>query len=131
LSQQQAEFWRTRQQKPPLPEEVRRARVQAEDALQSKDFERAVKYYEQGLAIEPMWPDGHFNAALVSGELQMYANAVLHMKRYLALSPNAKDAEAARDRIYVWEGKLQAGSTSSDENNGRPNAVTTRMPPMK
>jgi hypothetical protein len=61
-----------------------------------------------------------------------YSYAVEHMKRYLALSPDAKDAPAARDQMYVWEGKLQeakattsATSSTSEQpalKRGRPNS---------
>ena len=59
----------------------------AEDAINNKEFEKAVDYYEQGLDIEPLWPEGQFNAALLHGELKDYENAALHMKRYLELVP--------------------------------------------
>jgi len=104
--QEKAKVWQALSQKPPLPDEARRFRVLADDAVQNKDFDKAANYYEQGLAIEPMWPAGQFNAAVIYGELKLYPMAVVHMKRYLALKPDAQDAKADQDKIYIWEEKV-------------------------
>jgi tetratricopeptide (TPR) repeat protein len=97
--------------KSPLPENVKRCRIMAEDAINNKEFEKAVNYYEQGLEIKPLWPEGQFNAALLYGELKDYENAALHMKRYLELVPNARDAREAREKVYLWEGKAKEAET--------------------
>ena len=105
--QEEASAWRALPVKPVLPEALRRFKTLAEDAIQNKNFEKAIDYYEQGLEVSPLWPEGQFNAALLYGELQIYGQAMLHMKRYLELSPDAKDAQAARDQIIIWQSKLQ------------------------
>ena len=97
--------------KPVLRDDVRRFRVLAEDAFNNKEFGKAADYYEQGLEIEPLWPEGQFSAALLYGELEDYENAALHMKRYLELVPNAKDAREAREKVYLWEGKAKEAAT--------------------
>jgi len=104
---EKAKTWRTLPVKPALPEEVLRFRVQAEDAFNNKQFHEAAEYYEHGLAVEPLWPQGQFNAALLEGELQWYGMAAYHMKRYLELCPDDKDAKAAREKLYLWEGKIK------------------------
>jgi hypothetical protein len=101
--QQRAEAWRLQPQKPPIPEQARRFDVLAKDAVQNKDFPRAVNYYEQGLQLWPLWPEAQFNVAQIYGEVGNYAPAVMHMKRYLALCPYADDAQAAKDKMYIWE----------------------------
>jgi tetratricopeptide (TPR) repeat protein len=93
--------------KPALPEDVQKCRIMAEDAIHNKEFEKAAEYYEQGLEIEPLWPQGQYNAALLYGEMKDYGNAVLHMKRYLELVPDAPDAQAARDQIVIWQSKIK------------------------
>lgn len=98
--------------RPALPEDVQKCRIMAEDAINSKEFEKAAEYYEQGLEIEPLWPEGQFNAALLYGELKDYENAALHMKRYLELVPNARDAKEAREKMYLWEGKAREARTN-------------------
>jgi tetratricopeptide (TPR) repeat protein len=122
--QQKARDWRALAQKPAIPEEARRFRVLADDAVQNKDFSDAADYYEQGLAIDPMWPAGQFNAALIFAELKFYPMAVMHMERYLALKPNAKDARDYQDKIYIWEEKA-AGDGSTSGNSNVPSAQPT------
>lgn len=91
--------------KPVLPEEARKFKVQAEGAVRDKKFDEAAKLYSKALNIAPWWPEGHFNRAIVLGENRYYQGAIHEMKRYLALVPNAPDARAAQDKIYEWERK--------------------------
>lgn len=88
-----------------LSEQARRYRVQAEAAVQEKRFADAERYFDELLKIEPWWPAGHYNRALILGEIGNYDEAAFEMKKYLALEPEAPDARAARDQIYVWESK--------------------------
>ena len=102
-----AKAWRALKVKPELPPDVRRFRVLAEDAIKHQEFEKAVQYYEQGLEIEPLWPQGQYNAALLYGEMKEYRDAELHMKRYLELVPDAPDAQAARDQMMIWQSRMK------------------------
>jgi len=108
---QQAVAWRALATKPALPEAARVRRLMAEDALKNQKPEEALKYYEQGLDLCPMWPEGWFNAAVVAGELGRYADAAEEMQNYLELVPNAKDAQAARDQIAIWQYKAGQPAT--------------------
>jgi tetratricopeptide (TPR) repeat protein len=119
--QQKAWAWRALSQKPALPEEVQRFKVLAEDAFQNKEFEKAVDYYAQGLAIEPLWPAGQLNAALFYGELHLYGQAVMHMKRYLELCPDATDAKKCRNQMWIWQEKINEGETHSQSPGQQPN----------
>lgn len=96
--------------KPQLPEDARRFKVQAEGAVRDKEFTDAVGLYGQALKIAPWWPEGHFNRALVLGEVGQFEAAIFEMKRYLLLSPDAPNARAAQDKIYVWERKAGKGN---------------------
>jgi len=109
--QEKARAWRALTIKPILSEDLQRRRIMAEDAFKNKDFEKAVEYYEQGLEIEPLWPQGQYNAALLYGELKDYAAAALHMRFYLELVPDAGNAKAAREAMYLWEGKAGEART--------------------
>ena len=100
-----AKAYRDASPKPTLPEAARRFKVQAEGAVNDKQFEDAADYYEQAIEVAPWWPEGHFNRALVLGETKEYDLAIIEMKRYLALVPDASDARAAQDKIYDWERK--------------------------
>jgi tetratricopeptide (TPR) repeat protein len=105
--QEKARAWRALKVKPDLPQDVRRFRVLAEDAIKHQEFEKAIQYYEQGLEIEPLWPQGQYNAALLYGEMKEYRDAELHMKRYLELVPDAPDAQAARDQMMIWQSRMK------------------------
>ena len=100
-----AKTYREAAVKPVPGEDVRRYKIQAEAAIQDKQFDEAAKAYDQGLKLAPWWPQGHFNLALLLAETKQFANAIVEMKRYLALVPDAPDARAAQDKIYEWERK--------------------------
>lgn len=104
--QEKAAAWRALSMKPTISEDVRRHRLLAENAVQEKQFADALDEYEAGLEIDPAWPQGHFNAALISAELQELHLAIRHMRAYLELVPGAPDAPQARDQIVIWESKL-------------------------
>lgn len=86
-----------------LPEEARKYKVQAEGAVRTKDFHSAATNFGNAIALAPWWPTGYFNRALVLGELGEYKLAVICMKCYLKLAPEAPNARAAQDKIYDWE----------------------------
>lgn len=103
----EAKRYREMPVKPALSEDVQQYRVMGEDAFNDRDFKKALRYYKKGLAIEPLWPQGQYNAAMLAGELHSYNWAALYMKRYLELVPDAKNANAAREKIYLWKGKAK------------------------
>lgn len=91
--------------KPLLSEDARRFSVQAEAAVRDKDFAGAADLYAQALQLAPWWPQGRFNHALVLAETGDFETAIVEMKRYLALAPDAPNARAAQDEVYEWERK--------------------------
>ena len=91
--------------KPELSEEARRFRVQAEAAARRKEFSMAADRYGQALKIAPWWPQGHYDLAVVYGELGQFSRAIGEMQRYLRLAPDAPNAREAKDKIYEWEGR--------------------------
>lgn len=105
--QQKAAAWRALDMKPTISEDVRRHRLLAENSVRESHFESAVEEYEAGLDINPTWPEGHFNAALLCAELGYYSEAMHHMRAYLELTPEAPDAQQARDQVTIWEAKLK------------------------
>lgn len=105
--QQKAAAWRALAAKPAISEEVRRHRLLAEHAVAEKQFDAAVEEYEAGLEIDPTWPEGHFNSALLCAELGYHSEALHHMRAYLELVPDAQDAQQARDQMIIWEAELR------------------------
>lgn len=104
---QRADAWRNAAIKPEMPEEARRHRVVAEEAIKEKNLVKAVTEYDAALNVFPCWPEGHYNAALIAAELQFYRSAIHHMKCYLELVPGATDAQAAKDQLFIWEDKIR------------------------
>lgn len=104
---QKAADWRALPTKPAISEEVRRHRILAENAVKEKQFAAAIEEYEAGLAIDPFWPEGHFNSALLAAEMEFYSEAIRHMQAYLELVPDAPDSASARDQVVIWEAKIK------------------------
>ncbi len=103
-----AAAWRQLAVKPEAPKEAVRHQVLAEYAYKQKDVPKAITEYTEALRIFPYWPAGQNNLAFLAGEVGTrpgYNLAIDHMKMYLELVPNARDAQAAQDSIFVWEDK--------------------------
>ena len=95
--------YRSQSVKPVLPEEAWKYKVQADAAVGKKQYDDAIELYGDALQVAPWWPEGHYNRALLMGNVQDYYGAVKEMKRYLALAPDSPDARKAQDQIYQWE----------------------------
>lgn len=92
---------------PDIDESVRRHKVLAENAVREKRLWEAADAFEQGLALAPWWPQGNYNMALVFAELRADALAARYMARYLQLVPDAANARAAQDKIYLWQAEAK------------------------
>lgn len=84
-------------------EENRRTQIQVEALIAANHLDAALAAYRGALDVSPTWAAGHYNAALVAGQVENYSLAITEMRRYLYLSPGATDARAAQDQIYRWE----------------------------
>ena len=102
-----ARTWLAAELKPPMSDEARTRKALAEDAFKRKDFAAALDAYVEALGMHPMWPEGHYNAALLAAEVEDYEVAARHMRRYLALAPGAKDASAAKEKLLLWQHKAK------------------------
>ena len=104
LTESQTAQYRALPVKPRMSEEQRKYIVQANALNQRKDYNGAIQLYQEVIAIDPMaYPAAYFNLALLSAQQQRFRSAITFMKQYLLLEPEAKDARAARDKIYEWE----------------------------
>jgi len=117
---QAAADWRALSPKPPVPEEVRGQRLLAETAFKEGKLGKALYHYETGVELDPVWSEGRFNAALISAELKFYNDAVEHMRAYLELEPDSRDAQSARDQIVIWQDKAQEPAASPDKDTDQP-----------
>lgn len=102
-----AQAWRDNPVKPPLGSEADRHRILAENAIKEKDLASAIGHFESALEVQPMWPAGWFNLALIYAEQKSYADAADRMKHYLELVPNAPDANDARAQMIIWDDKAK------------------------
>jgi tetratricopeptide (TPR) repeat protein len=102
-----AQLWRDTVPKPNMPDEARAYKALAEDAFKRKDYGAAFDAYCEALDKHPMWPEGHYNAALLAAEAEDYELAAQHMHRYLVLAPDAKDATASKDKFLLWQLKAK------------------------
>ncbi len=101
-----ADAWRAVAEKPKMSDEAYKHKVLAEEAYRDKDLVKALSEYQLGIQAFPTWPEGQFNAALIAAELGYYRIAVQRMKEYLLLAPDAPDAQAAKDKIIIWQDKI-------------------------
>jgi tetratricopeptide (TPR) repeat protein len=93
--------------RPPLPEEARRFKVQAESAFERKDIEQALGHYGKACEIAPWWSEGYFNIALLLAETKRYDSAIKNMRRFLLLEPKHPKAREAQDQVYRWEALVE------------------------
>ncbi len=108
--QPRAAAWRELATKPALSPDAERHRLLAENAVKEHDFDSAMDHYESALEIQPTWPAGWFNLALIRSETNAYADAIDSMKHYLELVPDAPDAKDAREQMIIWEEKQRRSS---------------------
>lgn len=103
--------------KPVLPGSARKHRVQAEFAIQQKRWVDALLAYGPALAIAPWWPEVRFNSAIVLVELGLNDNAIMTMKRYVELVPNAPDARRTGPDLSV--GRASDKGVKATSRGGR------------
>jgi len=102
-----AKTWLATTPRTAMPDEARAYKGLAEDAFKRKDFTAALDAYRQALDSYPTWPEGQYNAALLAAEAEEYDWAAQHMRRYLVLAANAKDATSAKDKLLLWQLKAR------------------------
>ena len=101
------ENYQQQKEKSLFTEDQRKFVVQANAANEKKDYNEAILLYEKAMEINPFsYPPAYYNIALISSQIKNYIYAILNMKKYLMLLPDAEDARAAQDKIYEWEAEI-------------------------
>lgn len=91
-----------------MSEEQRKFIVQANAQNEEKKYYEALKLFKKVTEINSYsYPPTYFNMALLYAQLNDYEEAILSMKKYLILVPDAEDSRKAQDKIYEWELKIQ------------------------
>ncbi len=103
----QAQQWLLSQTRPAMPDAARADKAAAEEAFKRKEFAAALESYADALEAFPLWPEGQYNAALLAAEVGDYERAAHHMRRYLALAPDAKDTGASKEKFLLWQRKAR------------------------
>jgi thioredoxin 1 len=62
-----------------------------EKAEKPSDFLAAMTEFEAAAAIAPVWPDIHYNIAMLAAEIDKPAKAIKEYQMYLTLSPKSQD----------------------------------------
>lgn len=90
--------------KPAITEEQRKFIVRANSFAKDKLYLQAIEAFKKALAIDQVaYPVAYYNLALLLAEEKDFKKAIMNMKKYLLLVPDAPDARAAQDKIYEWE----------------------------
>jgi tetratricopeptide (TPR) repeat protein len=96
--------FQTSSEKPVMNAEQRKLIVQGNEMNKQLDYEDALIYYEKAISLNPVsYPEGYYNYAIIAALAEKYELAILNMKKYLLLLPNAPDAISAQDKIYELE----------------------------
>jgi tetratricopeptide (TPR) repeat protein len=103
-----AAFYRSLKTKPKMVEEQRKLIVQANSFNQQKNYDKAIEKYLKAVDFDPTsYPAAYYNLALLYAQQNNPHRAIFHMKQYLLLEPESKDARSAQDKIYEWELLMQ------------------------
>ncbi|HEY3644980.1 MAG TPA: hypothetical protein VGM16_06535, partial [Gammaproteobacteria bacterium] len=90
----------------PVPEEARQHALLSQDAASRNDTQKALEESDKTIDAAPCWAQGRYQGALLEAQVGYYPVAVQNMKKYLLLDPEALNAQAARDQILIWNGRM-------------------------
>ena len=94
--------------KPEMSEEQRKLIVQGNTMNSVLNYDEAMAYYDKAIALNPLSsPESYYNYALIAALAEKYELAILNMKKYMLLLPEAEDLREAQDKIYEWEAMIQ------------------------
>lgn len=83
-------------------------------AASTADFEDALAEFKVATELAPNWAIPYYNLASVSTKLERYQDAINYYKKYLALAPDAKDADKIRMDIDKLEYKQEKRAKVDD-----------------
>lgn len=104
--EQKVAVWRANGSKVDPPEEAQRHFAIAQAAFQDKNFHHQAEELSSALEVYPTWSAEQYDLAVILGELNRYSEAAEHMQMYLELTPDAPDAEKAKQQIWIWQDKI-------------------------
>jgi len=101
-----------------VSEETKRYMARGSAAIEMaktpKDYERAVREFEQAAKLAPSWPDVYFSLGSVQAKAGNYGEATRYYKRYLELAPKSFNAAKVREQIYKFEYRVEQENLKKD-----------------
>jgi len=91
-----------------------RGQAAAKIAKTPADYEDAIREFEQAAKFAPDWPEIYYNLGVVQEKAKEYDKAIENLEKYLALAPNATDADVVREFIYKIEFLKERGWSMED-----------------
>jgi tetratricopeptide (TPR) repeat protein len=79
-----------------------------------EDYEAAIREFQEAARLAPTWPASYYNLGLVQEKAGKFREAVVSLKEYLRLAPNAPDAAKVKEQIYKLEYKAEQVLSVSD-----------------
>lgn len=96
-----------------LNETIRKYIILASNAANEKRFDESIALWEKVIKIQPYNSIAYYNLALLYEIKGYYSLAILNMKNYITLEPNASDIRAAKDKLYIFESKILKSSSNN------------------
>ena len=92
-----------------------RGTTAVERAKSPAGYEYAIKEFKKATRLAPSWPDAYYNLGIIQEKIGRYANAIRNLRKYIKLSPNAKEAGKIKKFITKIEHKnINAKSKDGD-----------------
>lgn len=87
-----------------ISESQRKLMVQGNLLYKKQEYFAALDKYHEIVEADPLTcPFCYSSIAFIFAAIRNYQQAIVNMKKYLMLYPDAPDARAAQDKIYEWE----------------------------
>ncbi len=88
-----------------VSDEARRHFDRGTAAMETKDFQAAIKEFGQAVSLAPSWPDAAYNLGLAQEAAGSYEDAINSYREYLRLAPDANDVAEVKTLINKLEYK--------------------------
>ena len=96
-------LWKAASPRPGYPPGLKWHLARAQALAATRRHEEAALAYAQASRFCPWSAEAAYNAAMILGEYQRYAQAVPLLKRALALLPPGPEAQEAEGALFLWE----------------------------
>ena len=99
---------------PIVSEEAKRHVVDGATAFEAGNYALAIEEFELAKKLAPDWPEVYYNLGMAQKEANRYNAAVKNLRKYLALAPEADDAEKVQGAINDMEITLEQKNITAE-----------------